>query len=129
MPKRSRMRVPNRDADAARARTLRHHRWRTSRTGSSSTSGPDAEVVELAERAAELRADGTLILVVSPQRPSRLPVRAQWRDVYPVGPYLTHAEGIVTAAGFNAMRETAELRARHCVVPFTRPLDDQFARA
>ena len=49
--------------------------------------------------------------------------------MYPVAPYLPHAEGIVTAAGFNPMRETAGLRARHCVVPFARALDDQFARA
>ena len=92
-------------------------------------SGPEAEVIELAEHAAELRAGSCPIAVVSPRRPSHLPVGCQWLDIYPVEPYLPHAERIVTAAGFNLMHETAPLRDRHTFIPFPRPLDDQFGRA
>jgi hypothetical protein len=87
-------------------------------------SGPDAELLALLGRAAA----APRIVVVSPRRPSRLPARAQWRDVYPVAPHLAHAERIVTAAGFNLVQETAALRERHVRVPFPRALDDQFGR-
>ena len=95
-------------------------------------SGPDREVLALAQRAASLRAasgEATVIVVISPRRPSSLPGGSEWRDVYPVRPHLAHASRLVTAAGFNTMHETATLRDRHEFVPFPRPLDDQFARA
>lgn len=38
-------------------------------------------------------------------------------------------DGLVTAAGFNTLRELAPWRDRHHVVPFARRYDDQFARA
>jgi hypothetical protein len=49
--------------------------------------------------------------------------------VYPARAYFPHADRIVTAAGFNAMRETEPMRERHRFVPYPRPLDDQFGRA
>jgi hypothetical protein len=88
-------------------------------------SGPNHEL----ERLLAHTADAPRIVVVSPRRPARLPERAQWRDVYPVAPHLAHAQGIVTAAGFNLMQETAHLRDRHTFVAFERALDDQFARS
>jgi hypothetical protein len=91
-------------------------------------SGPDAEILELVEYAAE-RCGGAPIVVVSPRPPSRLPKRCRWLDVYPVAPHLRGAERIVTAAGFNLMDETTTLRDRHHFIPFPRPLDDQYARA
>jgi hypothetical protein len=87
-------------------------------------SGPQAELDVLLSRASE----APRVVVVSPRRPAQLPDGAQWRDVYPVAPHLAHAERIVTAAGFNLMQETAQLRDRHTFVPFERALDDQFAR-
>jgi hypothetical protein len=50
-------------------------------------------------------------------------------DVHPASALFPRAAAIVTAAGFNAMRQAAPFRDRHVFVPFTRPLDDQFARA
>ncbi len=88
-------------------------------------SGPEAELATLLEHAA----GAPRVLVVSPHRPARLPAHARWSDVYPVAPHLGGAERIVTAAGFNAMHETAPWRERHTFVPFERALDDQFARA
>jgi hypothetical protein len=95
-------------------------------------SGPDAETVELARYAAELRAIERArcpILVISPRRPSWLPAGAEWRDLYPAAPHLPHAERVITAAGFNAIHEMAPRRERHRFIPFRRALDDQFARA
>ena len=50
-------------------------------------------------------------------------------DVHPASALFARAAAIVTAAGFNAMRQAAPFRGRHVFVPFPRPLDDQFARA
>jgi hypothetical protein len=91
-------------------------------------SGPDEEVAALAEYASELQPSETLV-VVAPQRPPTLPGGAVWQDVYPIGPHLPFAELVVTAAGFNAVLDGTAVRDRHRVIPFPRPLDDQFARA
>jgi hypothetical protein len=95
-------------------------------------SGPEAEVAELVQRAADLRwaaRASVQIIVVSPSRPSRLPGDSDWRDIYPVAPFLPHAQRILTAAGFNVMHETVQLGDRHHFFPYPRALDDQFARA
>jgi hypothetical protein len=94
--------------------------------------GPDPEVVELLRYAADMRsmehADPE-IFAVTPRPPSWLPTEAQWRNVYPVTPYLGRAARVITAAGFNLMRELAPLRDRQRFMPFPRALDDQFHRA
>jgi hypothetical protein len=93
-------------------------------------SGPADELEELIDLAHEHRpATSVAVLVVSPDRPSRLPAGTVWRNVYPIAPHLRHAELTVTAAGWGAMHDTAHVRDRHRFVPFPRPLDDQFARA
>jgi predicted glycosyltransferase len=78
-------------------------------------AGPAHELEQLIARAH----GAPKLVVVSPRH----------RDVYPVAPHLPHAERIITAAGFNAIHETAPWRARHTAVPFPRALDDQFAQA
>ena len=50
-------------------------------------------------------------------------------DVHPASSLFAHAAAIVTAAGFNAMRQAAPFGDRHLWLPFPRPLDDQRARA
>ena len=95
-------------------------------------SGPDREVTALARRAAAIRRDqgaSAQILVICPHPPSWLPVGAQWRNAYPVAPFFGYAEKIVSAAGFNVMHETIQVRERHDFVPYFRALDDQSARA
>jgi hypothetical protein len=91
-------------------------------------SGPEDEVLALAEYARELRPQDTLV-VVAPSRPAGLPRGAVWQDVYPAAPHLPFAELVVTAGGFNAVLDGTPVRERHRVIPFPRPLDDQFARA
>lgn len=85
-------------------------------------SGPAAETADLVAHARERQAAegaSARLLVAAPDH----------EDIYPAAGLFAHAERIVTAAGFNCMREAAPYRDRHVVVPFERPLDDQFERA
>jgi len=43
--------------------------------------------------------------------------------------YFARAERVITACGFNVMRQSVNARVRHHFMPFPRPLDDQFTRA
>jgi hypothetical protein len=81
-------------------------------------AGPDHEVEALLALA---RATGHPARVARPGGPHL--------DVYPAAALFASAAAIVTAAGFNAMRQAEPFRDRHVFVPFPRPLDDQFARA
>jgi hypothetical protein len=95
-------------------------------------SGPDAEILELVAYARELAAfEGRSppLTLVSPRRPAALPAEIAHLDVYPVWPLFPSAERIITAAGFNAVRQLAPWRERHRMLPFPRTLDDQFTRA
>ena len=61
--------------------------------------------------------------------PADLPVEVAHVDVYPAWPLFPLAERIVTAAGCNAVRQLAELRDRHHLLPFARRFDDQFQKS
>ncbi|MEV5575586.1 hypothetical protein AB0L06_36580 [Spirillospora sp. NPDC052269] len=96
-------------------------------------SGPDDEIRELVAYAAEMAAaEGVRtprFTLVAPSRPDDLPVQVVHHDIYPAWPLGACAERIVTAGGFNAVRQFAPWRERHRIMPFPRRLDDQFARA
>ena len=81
-------------------------------------AGPDHEVEALVALA---RTTGHPVRVARPGGPDL--------DVHPASALFSSAAAIVTAAGFNAMRQAAPFRDRHAFAPFPRPLDDQFARA
>jgi hypothetical protein len=91
-------------------------------------TGPAREVRALARIADERRGDAPL-QVVTPIRVDDLPAGAELVDAVPAAPLYAGAAGIVTAAGFNTVRELAPFRDRHHCVPFERRLDDQKARA
>ena len=90
-------------------------------------SGPEEEVRELIDYARELQRmegiDATLI-AVSPVHLDGI----RCIDAYPAVALFPRAARLVTAGGFNAMRQTALFRDRHHAVPFERRFDDQFAR-
>jgi hypothetical protein len=91
-------------------------------------AGPAAEVAQLlryAEETAALEGVRPRLLLVSPVAVGAVP---RW-DAYPAWPLFRGAERIVTAAGYNAVRQAAPWRERHRMVPFPRRFDDQFARA
>jgi hypothetical protein len=88
-------------------------------------SGPPDEVNELVEYAHAIqKSEGTSapIRVVSADPIAALPE-------FPAAGYFATAARVITACGFNVMRQSAGTRARHHFMPFPRPLDDQFARA
>jgi hypothetical protein len=90
-------------------------------------TGPAREVRALARIADERRGDAPL-RVVTPIRVDGLPAGAEVVPAVPAMPLYAEAAGIVTAAGFNTVRELAPYRDRHICVPFERRLDDQRAR-
>lgn len=95
-------------------------------------SGPAAEVTELLAYALEMRAHETApvrILVCSPQPPLSLPDGCQSVDQYPATQLIHYADRVISAAGFNVLRDTAAVRDRLYVIPFPRRFDDQFERA
>jgi hypothetical protein len=95
-------------------------------------AGPEHEVAELIGYAREVAwAEGCAprLALVARVAPAALPADVAHLDVYPATPLFAEADRIVTACGFNAMRQTAPWRARHRFVPFPRAYDDQFLRA
>ncbi len=95
-------------------------------------SGPDDETADLVACARELlraaRSPARLVLA-SPARPAELPPDVTWLDRFPATGLFAAAERIVTAAGFNTVRQTEPFRAKRFLVPYPRRFDDQFTRA
>lgn len=95
-------------------------------------SGPDLETLELVAYARDMASAERVrppMTLVSPHRPDGLPAEIVHLDVYPAHTPGPNVERIVTAAGFNAVRQFAPWRERHRMLPFPRSLDDQFTRA
>ncbi|MFI0483970.1 hypothetical protein [Actinomadura sp. 9N215] len=95
-------------------------------------SGPEAETLELVAYARDMASvEGVRppMTLVSPHKPDGLPPGVAHLDAYPAHPPGPNVERIVTAAGFNAVRQYAPWRDRHRMLPFPRTLDDQFTRA
>ncbi|GAA4063260.1 hypothetical protein [Actinomadura miaoliensis] len=95
-------------------------------------AGPEGEVQELLRYARDMAALENVrprLTLVSPRRPAHLPGDVGHLDIYPAWPLFAQAERVITAAGFNAVRQLAPWRDRHRMLPFPRSLDDQFTRA
>ncbi|MBI3652365.1 MAG: hypothetical protein HY231_15190 [Acidobacteria bacterium] len=56
-------------------------------------------------------------------------IRVEHFDFYPASAIFPVADRIITACGFNAMRQTEAYRDKHRFLPFERQFDNQFARA
>jgi hypothetical protein len=96
-------------------------------------SGPAAEVVELvayARETAGVEGISPHLVVATPAAvaPPRAP-DLEIVDRYPVWPLFGSADRIITAAGFNVVRQLVDHGDRHAVVPMARRFDDQFERA
>ncbi len=50
-------------------------------------------------------------------------------DIFPASALFARADRIITACGFNAMRQAAPFGDRHRFLPFARRYDDQYLRA
>jgi hypothetical protein len=94
-------------------------------------AGPAHEIEELMAYALETRAlerSRSPLVVSTPQPPGALPESCRYIDVYPATVLFPRAERIFTAAGFNCVRQLSPWRHKHWMLPFPRPLDDQYAR-
>lgn len=95
-------------------------------------SGPASEVEELASLAEDLRGaekSRAAIVVATSEPPESLPEGAIVVNPFPATALFARAEKIVSAAGFNVMRQTRPFRDKHVIVPLPRRFDDQFERA
>lgn len=93
-------------------------------------SGPAAETAELLAYARDMaraeHANARLVLV-SPQPPADS--QLIHLDLYPSAPLYYRVDRLISACGFNMMRQARGLDERHRFLPMPRPLDDQFLRA
>ena len=97
-------------------------------------SSNTAEVSELIAYADELRhseKSRSRLVVVSPEQnvPVTLPAPVQTLGFFPAQTLFPLAERVVSACGFNVMRQMAPFRHKHSYLPFGRRFDDQYWRA
>jgi hypothetical protein len=95
-------------------------------------SGPAAELDELLAYARELQrleGAGRPLVAVTPLPRAAVPAGVAVVDAHPASALFARAARIVTACGFNLMRQTQAHQDRHSFLPFPRRFDDQFARA
>jgi predicted glycosyltransferase len=111
-------------------------------------SGTGAETAELAAYAAEmsrLEASNARLIVITPEAnleslrqtadagqrtpDSGFQAVVEAFDFYPATAFFPIADRIITACGFNLMRQTENYREKHRFMPFERRFDNQFLRA
>lgn len=96
-------------------------------------SGPLEEVEELilyTQERQQMSSTRAPIIVITQAPPSGALVEevAAWCPLFSLVGLLDAAEMIVTAGGFNTMRELISYQQKHLPLPMTRRWDDQFAR-
>ena len=95
-------------------------------------SGCEKEVLELYEYAKEVamveNISPNIVLVGQIARPEFLPNNIPYYSVYPVFNLLKKASRVFSGAGFNIMKQMSLMCDKHYVLPFNRPLDDQYLR-
>jgi hypothetical protein len=95
-------------------------------------SGSDEEVAEIVSYADEMRRIEGIqarLVLVARAVPSELPADVLCLDVYPAALLFPMAARVVSACGFNVMRQMNAYRQKHRYLPFARRFDDQFKRA
>ena len=101
-------------------------------------AGPPDELAELVAYARDLQRiarDPAALVVAAPPTPGgRSPALEDSGellsvDLYPASPLFARAARVVSACGFNVMRQMEPHADRHSFLPFQRRYDDQFARA
>lgn len=95
-------------------------------------SAPDWETEELyriAVAGARRGDEPAQIIIIAPPGLSGEQEGATHLSVYPAASLFSLADHVVTACGFNAMRQGCICGNRHIFHPFERSLDDQYLRA
>lgn len=96
-------------------------------------SGPEEEVNDLINYAKQIRNiehKQNPILLVTPSAINKWPVRQiTHKRFFHAHRILPYVDKIITACGYNTMRQTRQFRHKHHFFPFTRQYDDQYFRA
>lgn len=99
-------------------------------------SGPEHEIEELVAYAEDMRRiehNRAALLIVTPgpfTPTASLPDNCRFACSYPIDKkLLERAERIITACGFNTMRQLEPFAGKHYFLPFERHFDDQHTRA
>ncbi len=95
-------------------------------------AGPDGEIGELlgyAREQARLEGARPSLVLIAPEYGGGLDPGELRLACYPAAPLFPLADRIISACGFNTMRQTRAHRERHRFLPMPRRFDDQFARA
>jgi hypothetical protein len=95
-------------------------------------SGPESEVADLVAHASEMRAIEQIevpIYVVTQCQLTFGQTNIRMLEAFPATPYFEGASRIITAAGFNVVRQTSRYRHKQTIVPMRRRYDDQYERA
>jgi hypothetical protein len=94
-------------------------------------SGPDKEIQDLLDYArdhAAMQAVRPAFVVVAPGHPLSSDSEIERINLYPACDLYPFADKIITAGGFNSIRQTRPFRDRHLALPLSRRFDDQFLR-
>jgi hypothetical protein len=100
-------------------------------------AGEDGEIAELVAYARELArreddprdADAAAIVVCRPGATAPSAPGTVTVDLHPATPLFARATRIVTACGFNVMRQLTPFARKHRFLPLPRRYDDQYTRA
>lgn len=96
-------------------------------------SGPEEEVDDLityARQIREIEHKQNPLLLVTPTAINKWPHQPVTQiRYYPARLLMPHVEKIITACGFNTMRQAKPFRNKHHFFPFARRFDDQYFRA
>ncbi len=114
------------------ARVLRHFLALTRPRWLVVHAGPDGEIEELLDYAREqARLEGVSpkLVLIAPEYGGGLDPGELRLACYPSAPLFPLADRIISACGFNIMRQTRAHRERHRFLPMPRRFDDQYARA
>jgi hypothetical protein len=94
-------------------------------------AGVEGEIRELLDYAREYatrQGQRPAFVVVSPSPPAHLQPDETWLRFHPANALFPLADKIVTAGGFNSVRQARPWRSRHLALPLPRRFDDQFLR-
>lgn len=95
-------------------------------------AGADHEIAELLDYARDMAAaEGVSpsLVLLAPAFAGAPGEAEVLLSCYPVQPLFPLADRIISACGFNTMRQTEPFRALHRFLPMPRRFDDQYARA
>ncbi len=95
-------------------------------------SGSEKELQELYEYAKDIaiieNQSPNYVLIGQIPRPSFLDKSIPYYSIYPVNNLLKKADKVISGAGFNIMQQMNQMKEKHLILPFERPLDDQYLR-